>query len=61
MRLCLRASTRIFEELTIFHNQQQVFALLLQYRKVVERIPVHQEHIRQGFRRQHAEFARAIE
>jgi hypothetical protein len=57
----LRTSAHIFKELAIFHNQQQVFTLLLQYREVVERIPVHHEHIRQGSRRQHAEFARAIE
>ena len=55
-----RTSAHIFEELTIFHNQQQVFALLLQDREVVERIPVYYEHICQGSRRQHTEFTRRL-
>src|SRR5215470_17323980 len=60
-RECLCTFAHIFNDLAIFHNQKQVLALLLQYREVVERIPVHHEHIRQGSWRQHTEFASAIE
>jgi len=38
-----------------------VFALLLQDREVVERIPVYHKHVCQGTRRQNTEFTRAIE